>query len=373
MCAERRALLSPARRQRGASIVELMVGLVISLLVGLAATGAAISFTAQQRSGVGVSAVATNTNSVMAVMRDDVALAGLGFFGEGASLCTSLQLSVTNQAVQNGVAFSPLQVTRGTASDQLDVMYAERVESGATVRLHEASDGTTATLKSHLPVNLEPVSNTDLAKETASVLLTPAPGSAAAGPCLVRTVTAVTPGTPEQPYPQLEFAATGLRNGAAFASPASFNTDARVTQLGKVQWSRYRVVNGQLLLDRPQAGTSAIVARDVVAFRIRYGIAAAAAGSTSIEHWVEPEGAFASLGAANVAQVRALRIGLLVRSPQRQKPDANGNCDATPADSQPRLFLPPRAAENLPTDWTCWRYRSSEIVVPLRNVAMGLR
>ena len=360
MCAERRALLSPAKHQRGASIVELMVGLVISLLVGLAATGAAISFTAQQRSGVGVSAVATNTNSVMAVMRDDVALAGLGFFGEGASLCTSLQLSVNATRHRDGDLFSPLQVARGATADQLDVMYAGNVESGATVRLHEASDGSLAMIKSHLPVAVNQ-----------TVLLTPAPGAAAPGPCLVRTVTAVVAGTPEQPRPQLEFAATGLHNAATFTMPASFNTDARVTQLGNVQWNRYRVVNGQLLLDRPQAGTSAVVARDVVAFRVRYGIAAAAAGSTSIESWVEPEGAFATLGAANVARVRALRVGLLVRSPQRQKPDANGNCDATPADAAPRLF--DRAAENLPTDWTCWRYRSSEMVVPLRNVAMGLR
>jgi hypothetical protein len=66
-----------------------------------------------------------------------------------------------------------------------------------------------------------------------------------------------------------------------------------------------------------------------------------------------------------------MRIGLIVRSPQRQKTNADGSCDSTPSDSPPRLF--DRAAENLPTDWTCWRYRTSELVVPLRNVAMGLR
>jgi type IV pilus assembly protein PilW len=157
----------------------------------------------------------------------------------------------------------------------------------------------------------------------------------------------------------------------AFSTAASFNTEARVTQLGNLQWSRYRVVNGQLLLDRPLTGASAVVARDVIAFRLQYGISAATAGSTSIESWVEPEAAFASLGIGNAARVRALRLGLLVRSSQRQKPDANGNCDATPLDFAPRLF--DRPAENLPSDWTCWRYRASEVVVPLRNVAMGLR
>jgi type IV pilus assembly protein PilW len=360
MCNE--PMLNPrrARRQRGASIVELMIGLVISLLVGLAATGAALSFMAQQRSGVGATGVAVNTNSIMSVLRDDVASAGLGFYGEGATLCANLQLSVAGARLMDGVAFSPLQVTRQTAADLLDVMYASSVESGATVRLHEASDGSAATLKSLLPV-----------ATGQTVLLTPAPGSSATGPCLVRTVTGVVAGTPEEPRPQLAFAATGQHNAVAFTTPASFNTEARVTQLGAVQWSRYRVSGGQLLLDRPLTGASAVLARDVIAFRVRYGIAAAAAGSTSIESWVDPEGGFASLSAANAARVRAMRIGLIVRSPQRQKPDVNGNCDSTPSDSPPTLFG--RAPENLPTDWTCWRYRTSELVVPLRNVAMGLR
>ena len=44
-----------ARSVRAArlSIIELMVGIVVSLLVGLAAVGSAISFTASQRQGIG--------------------------------------------------------------------------------------------------------------------------------------------------------------------------------------------------------------------------------------------------------------------------------------------------------------------------------
>ena len=42
------------RRQRGLSIVELMVGLVVAMLVSIAAAGSAMMFTASQRQGIGV-------------------------------------------------------------------------------------------------------------------------------------------------------------------------------------------------------------------------------------------------------------------------------------------------------------------------------
>ena len=358
MCSERHGPGPGRRGQLGASIVELMVGLVISLLVGLAATTTAITFMAQQRQGVGVGGIAVNSGTVMASLRDDVAAAGLGFFGDSAYLCQRLNLSVGGTAAIDGAVFSPLQVTRQGDTDVLDVMYASRVESGAAVRVTSASAGTDVLLASFLPV-----------QDGQAVLLAPGPATAAPPPCLVRTVTAQVAATPEAPQ-RLDFAAAGAHNAVPFTLPSVFDDEARVTQLGELQWSRYRRVGDQLILERPLTGASAIVARDVVSFRVQYGVAAAAPGSTALESWVDPAGAFASLSAANLARVRALRIGLIVRSPLRQKPDAAGHCDAT--EEKPALFG--GAAENLDNaDWNCWRYRTTTVLVPLRNVVLGLR
>jgi type IV pilus assembly protein PilW len=73
--------------------------------------------------------------------------------------------------------------------------------------------------------------------------------------------------------------------------------------------------------------------------------------------------------AANLPRVRAMRMGIVTRSPQREKPDASGNCEASLA--KPRLFdveIDPDV-----TDWQCYRYRVSTVVVPLRNLVLGLR
>lgn len=341
--------------QRGLSIIELMVGIVVALLVGLAATGSAVMFTASQRQGIGAGGVAVNATTVMSAIKNDVASAGLGFFGDSKYLCNSLNLSVAAATVSDGAAFSPIQVTRGASADQLDVVYASRVESGANVLLKSASTGASAELMSYLPAAIG----------DAVLLAPPAPGT----PCTVRTVTDNTASTTEAAQ-VLTFANTGRHNAQAFTTAPAYAERARVTLLGDLRWNRYRVVNGNLVLERPLDGTSAVLVRNVIAFRMEYGTAAAAAGSTTLESWDDPTNTFATISSANIARVRALRVGLVVRSPQKEKPDASGNCSAT--ETKPTLF--DNAAENLDnTDWKCWRYRTASVVVPMRNLVMGLR
>ena len=69
------------------SIIELMIGIVVSLLVGLAAAGSAMVFTASQRQGIGVGGTAVNVNTVLSALKNDTANAGLGFFGDSQYLC----------------------------------------------------------------------------------------------------------------------------------------------------------------------------------------------------------------------------------------------------------------------------------------------
>jgi len=344
-------------RQRGLSVIELMVGIVVALLVGLAATNSAVMFTASQRAGIGAGGVAVNSATVLSALKDDVAVAGLGFFGDSRFLCNTLNLSVNATLTSNGATFSPLQVTRTAASDTIDVVYATRVESGANVRL-AALAGTTATLSSYLPVAVNQ-----------AVLLAPNLPSNAT-PCVVRTVTANAPPTLDADQ-VLSFGVAGKHNAVAFTTNTPFDGESRLTQLGDLRWNRYRVDNGNLIMERPLDGASAIIARNVISFRMQYGVTAAAAGSTTLETWVDPTAAFATISAANLPRIRALRIGLIVRSPQIERVNpSTGLCDAT--TTKPALFgLAPENLSN--ADWGCYRYRTSTVVVPMRNIVLGLR
>ena len=354
-----------ARAQRGLSIVEVMVGMVVSLLVGLAATGSAQMFTASQRQGIGTGGALLNATTALTALRDDVAAAGLGFFGDSKYLCSTLNLSVAAAVVQNGASFTPVGITAETAGDRVDVVSSTQVASGANVLLKSSTTGIgggTAQLRSLLPVTVGQ-----------AVLLAPPVQGA---PCLVRSVTAVADATDDTPQ-TLTFATSGANskfNQASFTTnptyPVSDYPDiGRVAILGDLRWSRYRLQGTDLRLERPLGGDAVVLVRNVVAFRAQYGMANAAVGSTALETWESATGGFATMTAATLPRVRALQIGVVTRSPQAEKPNpGTGVCEATAA--MPTLFGTTVASDV--TDWQCYRYRTAIVVVPLRNLVIGM-
>lgn len=352
MCAPDRRR-ARAAAQRGLSIIEIMVGMVVALLVGIAATGGAAMFTASQRQGIGSGGTQINSASALAAIRDDAASAGLGFFGDNRFLCSNLNLSVGANVIVDGTAFTPIAVRSEGASDRLDIVYATQVAAGTNVLIGAATTGDTATLRSYMPVDVGQ-----------AVMLAPVtPGD----PCLVRTVTANTASTVDTPQ-SLAFANTGTHNQAAFTTNPTYADKARITLLGQVRWSRYRVEGTDLRYERPLGGDPVVLARNVLAFRVEYGTAAA--GTTALASWdsAASGSAFETLSPALLPRVRALRVGVVARSPQPEKRNAAGDCEATTA--LPQLFgvtITPDVS-----DWQCYRFRTTIAVVPLRNLVMGM-
>lgn len=352
--AGRRPGRHPGRKPRGLSIIELMVGLVVAMLVSLAAAGSAIMFTASQRQSMGVGGSGISAATALAALKNDAALAGLGFFGDSRYLCEKLALSDGAAVPVDAASFTPLRITAGV-DDTVEVLYGNRIESGANVLLASSSDGSAAELESLLPVVVGQ-----------TVMLAPKdPGD----PCLVRSVTAVTASTETTPQ-TLSFGNTGRHNQMAFSVAPAFDVRDRIALIGDLAWNRYRRDGNNLVLERPLAGGDPVVlTRNVIALRAQYGVAAAAAGSTTLENWVNATGGFAALDAATLPRVRALRMGVVTRSPQREKPNAAGDCEASLA--KPQLFgqeIEPDVA-----DWQCWRYRVATVVVPMRNLVLGLK
>jgi type IV pilus assembly protein PilW len=359
MCAEHTFTNRTARAggQRGLSIIELMVGIVVAMLVGLAATSSAVMFTASQRQGYGVGGASISAATALGSIKSDAALAGLGYFSDALALCSSLNISKGAAVRSDGAAFAPLQATRDGDHDILNLTYASMVQAGTNAFTAKPSDGTSVELRAYLPAA---VGN--------AVLLAPESG----GLCTLRSVTAVTPSTAltSQVLSFDNSGANSTHNQAAFATAGSYPSRSRVSLLGEMRWNRYRVTGGNLVMERPMDGSSVVLVRNVIAFRVQYGVSAtAAAADTTLDSWVDATGTYASLSAANIDFVRAVRIAVLVRSPQREKPDNAGNCSAT--DTAPQVFgTTPTAFTGADTSWRCFRHRTSTVVVPLRNFVM---
>jgi type IV pilus assembly protein PilW len=352
-----RAKRFAARAQRGASIIELMVGIVVSMAVGIAAVASAVTFTASQRQGISAGGMVMNASAALSAIKTDVAGAGLGFFNLASFMCPKLNLSWQNTVHFNNADFVPVLITSGGgSSDQLDVWAGTDISAGAPVLVKIDTDTSAAVaLQSLLPVTANQ-----------AVLIAPA---AATDPCVVRTATAVTAATGPTPL-TLTLDNTGVHNQGSFTTTPTYAgssgaTAAKVSLLGSLQWSRYRVSAGELILERPLDGTSAVLARNVVSMRVQYGLSASA-GSNTLAGWQDATGT--PLAAADLDRVRALRVGLVIRSTQREKPDAAGNCEATA--TMPFLFG--TAATPDVADWRCYRHSVAEAVVPLRNIVLGL-
>ena len=345
--------------QRGISLVELMIGIVVALLVGMAASGAAVFFNASQKQGIGTGGVLINTTTALSAMKEDISQMGLGFFGDSSYLCDDLNLSLdTNDLSQTG--FAPLQVSRAGNYDRVDIVYANAVAGGANVMLAAPATSASAAVKSYLP-----------AASGAAVLFAGKPDSAIRR-CTVRTVTATTPAANPTTPQTISYDNGGLHNRFAFAAPINYGTDDRVALLGGLSWQRYAVdANGNLTLTRRlDGGASAVLVRDVVAFKVRYGVTSGALNENAIVDWEPPTGVWSTLGPANIARVRAIQIGIVTRSPQMERRDAAGNCTAS--EAPPRLLEETLNTSTLPADWACYRYRTAVVTVPLRNVALGL-
>ena len=342
----------PLRRAgtRGFSLVELMIGLVIGLLVSLAALSSLRIFTNEQRQGTVSGAGVLNAAAALGAIKNDVAAVGLGFFDGRRPLCDRLNLSFGTSALFNSASFAPLSITRTLGNDQIDVFYASDVSAGVSLPISTASNGSQINVESILPVSVGQ-----------TVLLTPA----STGLCTVRSVTATVAGTVDTPQ-IVSFGAAGQHNQANFNTAPAYAARARATLLGQLQWHRYRLVDGNLVLEQPLNGTTAVLVRNVIALRAEYGVSAS--GGTTLQDWQDPTDAgWGSLTSANIGRVRALRLGVVTRVAQREKADSSGNCTASAA--KPKLFEV--EVEPDVSDWRCFRFRNSTLVVPLRNLVWG--
>jgi type IV pilus assembly protein PilW len=360
-------LHSSARRSRGATIIELMVAIVVGMLVALAAAGSVQIFSASQRQGMGVGRSVFSSTNALSAIKHDIAQAGLGFFGEGAYTCATLNLSVGASVIMDNAPFSPVMIRRtpGTNFDSIQVTSATAIAGGASVITESPTTGASTTMYSYLP-----------ASEAQAVLLTPNPQLT--GNCTVRSITKVNRPTPPALH-SLEFDSTGpnaKHNSAlaTFTAPPNFPADSRVVLLGSLIMNNYTVnaAQEQLVLNLPMNGAASnvVLASNVVAFRAEYGLSNAP-GAATLSSWQSPA-LFAGPGTADMSRVRAVRVGLVVRGDQKEKAPI-GSATCTASDAKPQLFGETITDPVMVGDeWRCYRYRVLTAVIPMRNIAIGI-
>jgi type IV pilus assembly protein PilW len=370
------------RRQQGFGLIEILVGVVIGVVGILIMFQTLAVWEGRNRTAsTGNDAQVTGSLAMFSLERD-LMLAGLGF-GSAPAAVMGCNVAATDTlgGVERLFNFNlvPVEIVldAGGGPDRIRVLYGNsaylNVTSGDPRNFVSATAFTTTLDETRTRIGFH-----------AGDLAIMANTAVAPAPCAMVQVTdegggrtfAHANGNYQNFYQGAAAPAipsrfnAGVGAGAAFVSGPVFNLgpDPR-----RNEWR----VNGRVLMVSDVIHNTADfeVAEDVIDLRAQYGVDVnPAAGVTTI--------AWGTAAPADWTQVRAVRVAMLVRGKQFERPAVEGgNCITTVAPAWAAgAFLMRNvdgsadafgATDAVPNNWRCYRYRVDEKVIPLRNMIWG--
>jgi type IV pilus assembly protein PilW len=368
------------RTIKGFTLVELMVGVVIGMIVTIIVFQVLTNTERQKRTTTGTADAQGSGALALAAIGQNARMAGAGLYHNAFGKCTSIYAHLYDgsdiDTVSGATLFQPVTITSTTNKpDKISFLYYNYPAS-ADVRLATM----TLTGTSGQFFQVAAVRNCSLG------------GIALIGQDANCALISVTDGssTTIQHAPGL---GTGYNKynpnvGTAFSVYTPGNAVIQCFDgLYQVTYQISAGVSAPRALEMveptpdqpnwhnpatlPPTTITTTQAPNVVDMRAQYGINQAAAGSPPDIQWVDATGTFATPDLTHIRQIHAVRVALLMRNGEYQKPTSGGPCDAT--DDTMLGNLSTWAGFNgsrLPTtdDWHCYRYKAFEQAISLRNV-----
>jgi type IV pilus assembly protein PilW len=361
-------------KQLGMSLVEVLVAVAIGLIGILIITEAYLTSDKFNRSTMGEGGAQTNGTIALYTIERDVRQAGYGIADSRAFGCGTISYYVDPNYSANlggplpNVSLAPVLITTTAGQpDQISVMYSSAAARVSPVALTSASANNNITVDGTYGFNPG-----DLILEV---------NLAGAANCSLRKVTSVVAGSSQLQYNP---GAGGEYNPPSGGSLPNYAKDDLVFDLGQLRLRNFAIVNGNLratdslLSDGTTSAFDAV--NGIIDLRAQYGKDNGVNnGTVSNTAYVANDGIVdsfdntAPVTAADWSQVLAVRIAVLARIDNFEKPSVSGgNCDATTAmPTWAGSTADPFTAIDVATATSqdrCFRYRVFETVIPLRNM-----
>ena len=363
-------------KQKGFSLIELMIGMVIGLIAALVITNVLTQYEKQKRGATGSSDAQTNGAIALYNIQRDIESAGWGLptFEESLSpfLCPLSNVAANNTEINHdGVAgtpnigLSPVMITDGTGtngSDVISIRYGNTMKSGGTVKV--TNPGT----------NLLRVDNNIgcTVGDAAIVMRQASPQF-----CQMTTVTAVS--APNI----LPFTVTL----DATTAPAAVQINDTVACLGVWNEYQYAIGGAGTMLNQltrtgalsaavppaaavPNAAAVAIVP-DIVSMQAQYGVTAGL-NNNVVTGYVDAAGGVwgPTVTRNNRNRIKSIRVAVVARSGLRERVAVSQACTGGAANLARVCIWNNSTDVDLTAlaDWANYRYRVYETIIPLRNV-----
>lgn len=337
------------KREQGYTLVSTMVGLTIGLMVAATALGTASFMEAAKRTSMGSNSAMMNGALGLFRVESQAKQAGLGLMYQNNFACARMNVSYDDEVRLDGEALYPVSIVDGgDASDSLSVAYLNSLTGATYARVMLPMTSASSVLK-----------------------LANAPDVSVGGVLLLQDVS---PSNPCTLMGVSGIAATdfgtnvahvgGAHNSAEFSTPVLYSEKSRASASSSFVWSTFRVRRNTLEEVNNLTGASTVIADGVVGFKAQYGVTDGA--STTVSSWAPATGTYAEPAAADMLRVRAVRIGVVTRSPELDARCTTTNGVFTLWPDGPTVDVTQEP------NWNCYKYRTFNLVVPLVNVAMGL-
>lgn len=382
------------RRMAGFTLVELMVSIVIGLLAILFATRMMTDSERTKDGALGGSQSMQNGMMAMFSISGDAEQAGFGLNDPLLVGCDTIFEDRRNfelEEVKRGTAdvrpLAPVVIVNGGGGPDRVSLYAGSAPSGtATMRLTSNYNG-----GSTISVDRKPYGFAlgDV------IVVAPEDGQ---GKCALAQISALG----ETPTPTVGFGDTEKRYNTGELGRTFPGSATRVFNLGRgesLAFHTWLVEDNVLRLRATNLGNtggeSQAVADNIVSLKAQYGFDTRAAAAFDPEkgmqvgQWsnmmIDADGDGETGGPGDYQRVAAVRLAVVARNKAPERPAADGNCSATTEPVTVFRSAQPSGVEAVPVtldlsggdggedagaaaiDWTCYRYRAFETIIPLRN------
>jgi type IV pilus assembly protein PilW len=368
-------------RLRGMSLIETMVGMTLGILVSLIITQVWGVFENQKQRTVSATAGQATGLLALTELEQDVRSAGAGLTDTAMFNCGTIFSYYENGGTQispvpayaGAMGLAPVQIVDGGAATASDTIIVKRGS--------DFLGAIPATLTANMPspsAELN-ISTTSGFADGNVVLLVGASGN-----CTVTQVTQVQAaaaklqhnpggGVTYNPAASFQAAPTALPlppppAPAPVLTPwPAYQTGDRVIKIGQMVSRSYTVNGANELTVRddsvPTTSTTSSLASDIVMFKAQYGIADA--GSQNVNAWVSATAAsgWNVLNATLLRRIKAVRVVIVARSAKMEAPGTTTVAPvAWPDAASPVIDL------SANPDWQRYRYRTYQLVIPIRNM-----
>ncbi|MEI7968572.1 MAG: PilW family protein [Betaproteobacteria bacterium] len=377
------------KTQRGFSLIDILVGMVIGLIGMIVVFQSFNAFEAQKRTTTVADDAQESGLMALAMIGREIQLAGYGMFYAGTPVCNGMR-QWTGAAIDAIASFPPVVIGDGAtnASDTLTLTYSTSGFGSVPSQLISKFDGSAAQIQVDNPTGGRMYETGDFvlvggAGKTCTRLQVSAVAMDTANPLVATLSVASGSATPANP-PSASLASL-LPTGGYVATANTLATLNVVSNMGQMRRTRYSVTldgtyGGRLQsLDVNTTGATAVDLGDgIVNLQAQYGISTAESVQ-QVSSWVNATGSWVSPAFTDQGRIKALRIAVVARSQLRERDEvqgvtmtctnvsgtnANGPCAWRDTAASPAPLIDLSAN----TDWRRYRYRVYETIVPLRNV-----